>query len=147
MFGWHNVRLFDERVTKKRSFNKLCLQTTFFIYADYEISVIFLWDLRFCTKPTKSTSNRLGFFWSVCLLIFVGPVDRFAGRPSIRRRLVVGLLTTLITNSSVSSIFKNYDFVELKKSVLSVLYRAYFTLLGFWGSYKGVLVEPGEKIV
>ena len=95
MFGWHNARLFDKRVTKKILFNKLCLRTAFFICADYEISVIFLRDLRFNTKPTKSTSNRLGFLWSVCLLIFVGPVGRSAGRPSIRRRLVVGLLTTL----------------------------------------------------
>ena len=96
MIGWHNIRLFDERVTKKSLFNKLCLQTTFFICADYEISVIFLRDLRFDTKPTKSTSNRLGFFWSVCLLVFAGPVGRSAGRPSIRCRLVVGLLTTLL---------------------------------------------------
>ena len=66
----------------------------YWLWVDYRRPVIFLPDQRHITKPTKSTSNRLGFFWSVCLSIFVGQVGRSAGRPTIRRLLVVGLLTT-----------------------------------------------------
>lgn len=52
-----------------------------------EISLIFLQNCLFNTRSSKPTSDRLGLFRSICLLIFVGPVGRSAGRPSIRRRL------------------------------------------------------------
>ena len=75
----------------------------FFSRVDYRRPVIFLPEQRHITKPTKSTSNRLGFFWSICLFIFVGQVGRSAGRPSIRRLLVVYLLNTRREGGGVCS--------------------------------------------
>ena len=88
-FVWHDGWL----TGKKRWFDKLCTQTMF-LYI-YGISGLFLRDWSRNTKPTKSTSNRLGHLWLVCLWNYAGPVGRSAGRPSNRRQLVVSLLTTL----------------------------------------------------
>lgn len=45
-------------------------------------------------------SARLRIFWLVYLLILVGPVGWSADQPSIRRQLVVDLLTTLLISFS-----------------------------------------------
>lgn len=74
------------------------------------------------TKPTESTSNRLDFFWSVCLLFFVEPAGWSPGRPSIRHRLGVGLLTTL----ELLSIFwlKKAEFGRQLRQLRKVFVRA-----------------------
>ena len=73
----YNTWWVEEWATEKA---KYCITQVFYLSCQ-KISLIFLQNCLFNTRSSKSTSDRLGLFRPICLLIFDGPVGRSAGRP------------------------------------------------------------------
>ncbi len=72
-FGWHNALLSDGQ---KIIFINFACDRCFF----HEITTESRTYLSEIGALNQSRPSRLGKFWSVCLLIFVGPVGRLADR-------------------------------------------------------------------